>query len=177
MPALKEIFDSNYGPLCNYANSIIKDFPSSEDIVQSIFIELWENKKIVELDNPISYLLRCVKYKCIDYKRKQKKELFVPTNELPEIGAQNQVLEFSEENIAEMFAFLTSQLTPKTRQVFLMRREQGLSYKEIADELNVSTKTVENQLSAARKKLKELLQKQQILPASLLIFENIFNSL
>jgi RNA polymerase sigma-70 factor (ECF subfamily) len=79
-------------------------------------------------------------------------------------------------DIEAIFAFLASQLPPKTRQVFLMSRLQGMTYSEIAQELEISVKTVENQMGNALKKMRDLLSKYQYLPSIFHLFYNFFQS-
>ena len=66
-----DLFERLYSPLCNYAFAILKDHDEAEDIVQTIFVDYWnkENKEDIEvkIDN---YLIRAVKFKCIDLQRK-----------------------------------------------------------------------------------------------------------
>lgn len=164
MKELKQIFDNHYSPLCNYANALIHDYVQSEDIVQTIFIQLWENEKLLQLKDPAPYLIKCVQYKCIDHVRQKKAVVELDDHIFPDIGGEHE-LEFQEDDIEAIFAFLTSQLPPRTRQVFLMSRQQGMTYSEIAEELDVSLKTVENQMGNALKKLRDLLTKYQYLPA------------
>ena len=153
---LKNIFDRFYSPLCNYANAFLSDKHASEDIVQSIFIQLWEKDKIQGLDNPEPYLLRCVKYKCIDYRRGATQKYEKRFDELPEpIAPVSSDLE--EEDILPLLHLFAAQLPPKMQKVFLLSRTKGLSYKEIAEHENISIKTVENQMGSALKKLKQLL--------------------
>lgn len=167
---LKEIFETNYSPLCNYASAILKDKHLAKDIVQSVFLQLWENEKIVHIKKPAPYLLKCVRYKCIDYLKRpnRKKEIF--TDSLPD----NQIVSESilkEEDILPMLHYFADKLPTKMQQVFLMSRQQGMTYKEIAQDLNISVKTVENQMGSALKKLRILLQEHQYLPVLLFIFQ------
>lgn len=154
---LENLFHKNYDLLCNYAAALLKDEHTAEDVVQSIFIQLWEKEKLLTLENPAPYLLRCVKYKCLDYLKsnQRKKEVFL--KELPDIGKEDN-LTFSEADVEPLLYYFAAQLPPKMRRVFLMSRQQGMSYKEIAEELNVSIKTVENQMGAALKKMRTLLK-------------------
>lgn len=155
--SLENIFHANYSLLCNYATAIIKDDHMAEDLVQSVFIQLWENQKILSLENPAPYLLRCVKYKSIDYLRNRKRKLEVFSKELPEMGIQENT-QISEEDIEPLLYYFAAKLPPKTRKVFLMSRQERMSYKEIAEELGVSVKTVENQMGTALKKMRTLLK-------------------
>ncbi len=69
----------------------------------------------------------------------------------------NENLEITEADIEPLFYYYATKLPPKTREVFLMSRIGQMSYKEIAEELNISQKTVENQMGSALKKLKRIL--------------------
>lgn len=158
---LKEIYIKNYAALCNYATSIIRDKHAAEDLVQIVFIQLWENKKFIELENPDAYLIKCVRYKCIDFTRSNKKRKEVSVDHLPELSVEQQTLE--DQDITPLLHFFVSKLPAKTQRVFIMSRQQGKSYKEIAQELDISIKTVENQMGSALRKLKYLLKKHQYL--------------
>ncbi len=165
---LKEIFEAHYSPLCNYANNMIKDKHIAKDIVQSVFVKLWENEKIEELTNPAAYLLKCVRYKCIDYLKRPARKREILSDKLPDIRKE-ETPSIKEADILPMLHFFADQLPTKMRQVFLMSRQQGMTYKEIAEELNISTKTVENQMGTALKKLRILLQKHHYLPVLVLL--------
>jgi len=167
---LKELFNRLYLPLCNYATVFLKDRQAAEDVVQNVFIQLWENDALNQLENPDPYLLRAVKYKCIDYIRSQKTKKEVLMNDLPEIGKEEDH-SLKEEDILPLISYFTAKLPPKMQQVFRMSREQGLSYKEIAAVLNISIKTVENQMSTALKKLRVLLKEHNFLPLLLLFLQ------
>ena len=169
MNSLKNLFDNNYKALCNYAAVIIKDKHQAEDIVQNVFIQLWENDKIYKLQNPEPYLLKCVRFKCIDYLRGKKRKKEIPLETLPEIGfEQNHSLK--EEEIAPLLSYFIAKLPPKMRQVFLMSRQQEMSYKDIASKLDISIKTVENQMGSALKKMRFFLREHNYLPALLIFF-------
>jgi len=148
----EEIFQQFYSPLCNYATKIINDDTTSEDIVQHLFIQLWENKKLESADNPERYLLRATKFKCIDYLRSKKNTNETLPDELPDLI-----------QVEPLLHYYASKLPPKTREVFLLSRNSGLTYKEIAEEMNISVKTVENQMGRALRKMRELLKEQEYL--------------
>ena len=160
---LKIIFDSNYNSLCNYASAFVSDRPTAEDIVQNVFIQLWENEKIYQLEDPQPFLKRCVKYKCIDFARSNKSRKEIPSDILPELMKMEQAT-LKAEDVQATLQMFASQLPPKMQKVFLMSRVQGMTYAEIADELNVSKKTVENQMGVSLKKMRKLLRKHGYLP-------------
>lgn len=163
----ESIFHQYYSPLCNYATKIVGDEHISKDLVQSLFIQLWEKDKLATVNNLEYFLLRSIKFKCIDYLRARKKHQEIPIEDLPDSPILNDE-NLSEEDVEPLLHFFAAKLPPKTRRVFLLSRQEGLSYKEIAQELNVSVKTVDNQMGAALKKMRILLKAQQFF--SLLLF-------
>ncbi len=163
----EKIFHQYYSPLCNYASKIVDDIPMSEDIVQNLFIQLWENNKLSEAKNIENFLLRATKFKCIDYLRTKKVKNEIVVDRFFD-NRETSVSSFTEDDIEPMFHYFAAKLPEKTRKVFLLSRKSGLTYKEIAEELNISVKTVENQMGRALRKMKELLKDQKLI--SLLLF-------
>jgi len=154
---IEKLFHRFYSPLCNYASKIVGNRHDAEDIVQHLFIQLLQKNNLGTIINIESYLLRCVKFKCIDYLR--TRQLSSDIEGLSE-EASIENDDISEADIEPLFHYYAAKLPPKTREVFLMSRVGQMTYKEIADELNVSQKTVENQMGNALKKLKSILNKE-----------------
>ncbi len=154
---LEDIFKQFYSPLCNYAFRFVNDDFVAEEIVQSLFIQLFEKLNWNEIQHIEAYLLRCVRFKCVDYFRKENRNKTDDLRELQNLAVADHQ-EIKEEDIEPLFHYYAAKLPPKTREVFLLSRQGGLTYKEIAEELNISVKTVEAQMSRAIKKMKELLK-------------------
>ena len=162
----EDIFRQYYSPLCNYASKIVHDDVIAEDIVQVLFIQLWENKKLENVEKIERFLLKAVKFKSIDYLRTKK----VTTEVLiEEIEDNRNIGELKEEEIEPLLHYYASKLPKKTREVFLLSRRSGLSYKEIAEEQGISVKTVENQMGKALKTMRKLLKEQDYLLLILLL--------
>jgi RNA polymerase sigma-70 factor (ECF subfamily) len=160
---IESIFHQYYSPLCNYATKVISSSTIAEDIVQDLFVQLWENKKKLDsIENTEYFLLRATKYKCIDYLRTKRINSEIPIEDLPEI-IYTENKKINEEDIEPLFYYYTSKLPPKTREIFLLSRKSGLTYKEIANDLNISVKTVENQMSRALRIMRELLKDNELL--------------
>jgi len=153
----ENIFHHYYSPLCNYAARIIHDHDHAEDIVQALFIQLFEKNNLNAIQNKEAYLLRSVRFKCIDFLRKK-----TTTTSLDDIeeDSTNQFYDISEDDIEPLFHYYAAKLPPKTREVFLLSRVSKLTYKEIAEELNLSQKTVGNQMGSALKKLRVILKEE-----------------
>lgn len=156
----KQLFDENYAHLCNYASSLIRDKYTAEDLVQTVFVQLWQKGKWEQLEHPEPYLLNCVKFKCIDFLRSKKNKKEVLLTELPEAETYQEQAP-SDEEIKALLNYFASKLPPKMQEVFLMSRIRGMSYKEIALALDISEKTVENHMGAALKRLRLILKKHK----------------
>lgn len=151
------IFKQHYQRLCSYAYTYLKDVDSSEDIVQEVFIKIWEKEKLqMEADNLKFYLFTAVRNNCLTKIQKNKKNYF---QELEDKDIPDEIkIEIEEENKNFDPKILISkamdQLPPKCREVFMMSRISGLTYRQIADSLGISIKTVENQMGKAIKVMK-----------------------
>ena len=154
----EQIFRRYYAPLCSYADSFVGAEDVAEDIVQLLFIHLWETGKYREIKEPERFLLKAVKFRCIDYLRGNR----VRNEPLSEnlFDTRIEPLEIREEDIEPLFQYLAAKLPKKTKQVFLLSRQSGLTYKEIAEELSISVKTVENQMGRALRILRDLLRNE-----------------
>jgi RNA polymerase sigma-70 factor (ECF subfamily) len=149
--------------LCNYAAKIIKEDGVVEDIVQNVFISIWESGKFDKIENYEGFLLRAVKYKCIDYLRLKKITSDIPLETISELTPPKTSSDIAEEDIEPLLHFFASKLPPKTREVFLLSRKSGMTYKEISVELDISVKTVENQMGRALRILRKVLKDYDIL--------------
>jgi len=138
---------------------MVHDEHAAEDIVQTLFIQLYEKNNMNTVDNIEGYLLRSVRFRCIDHIRKDKKSVFLSINKLTAESA-NHSHDITEEEIEPLFYYYAAKLPPRIREVFLLSRVSKLSYKEIAEELNISQKTVENQMGSALKKLRKIVQEE-----------------
>ncbi len=150
-----------YNPLCNFAFKYLGDEEASEDVVQEVFVHLWEKRKKLEINSSLkSYLFSSVKNKSIEKLRRLKVEkkylqssdvpLFTETNVDFEDEMQKAIL---KDNIYQS----VDKLPKKCKIIFKMAKFDGLTYKEIADELNLSEKTIESQMRRAFIMLREML--------------------
>ena len=160
---LEDLFHQYYSPLCNYAARIIGNTDDAEDLVQSLFVGFYQNNRLLSVELTEAYLLKSVKYRCIDFLRKQKQSTPLDQTPSPLILPN----EISEAEIEPLFYYYAAKLPPKTREVFLLSRVSKLTYNEIAEQLNISPKTVDNQMNSALKKLKIILKKEHYFLLSL----------
>ena len=148
MSDLDKLFKTYYNPLCNYANRIIQDSEASKDIVQNLFVQLWEKNQLPSIVQSERFLLRCTKFKCIDYLRTKNRKKESPID-LTQTSITIESSDLKEEDLEPLFYFFVAKLPPKTRELFLLSRKSGLSYKEMAVEKDISIKTVEAHMTKA----------------------------
>lgn len=154
--AFTEIYNRYWKKMFAVACQKINDSEEAREIVQQIFISLWERKEKLEITSTLaSYLSVSVKYRIINalnmqYVRKNYIDNLPAWSELDD--STQEWLDFEE--VKERLAVLVSDLPEKCRLVFVMSREQGLSQKKIANALGISEKTVEAHLGKAIKSLK-----------------------
>lgn len=148
------VFNYYYSGLVVYADQIIKNMAVSEDIVQSVFMKLWETREVIEIRSFRSYFIQCVKNRCIDHIRNQQVKQRID-NRIPE--TINLVMEedlWTKNELSELLENSIESLPPRCREIFKMSRYENLKIAEIADQLNISKRTVETQISNALKVLR-----------------------
>ena len=160
-----QAFIQHYESLCQYAYALVKEPQASEDIVQEIFVRIWEKKKDL-IGNPDLkfYLFTAVRNNCITYTQKNKKSpvtsltgqeiAIAPANPLPEKKAEKSFEELLEEGL--------DRLPPRCREVFELSRISKLTYQQIADTLGISVKTVEDQMGKALSVLRMYVKEKQV---------------
>ena len=144
-------FQTYYRPLCLYATHYLHDVDEAEDIVQDCFVRLMQRKLLPQ--NVKSFLYTSVRNACIDFLRRQSPIVAdVSPSDLSGIISDEQAQESSFRE-AELWTAI-EQLPDKCREIFLMSKRDGMTYREIAEELSLSEKTVEHQISKALKALR-----------------------
>lgn len=157
--AFKALFDSYYPRLYRLAYHYLKSDVACEEVVSDVFIKLWNNRtKLVAIETLEFYLFRAVKNQALSYLKKEMKAVYSLYANSPSESSRIDYLEPDQMLIArELNTYLQKaieELPERCRTIFRMVREDELTYKEVAQLLDVSPKTVENQMSIALKKLK-----------------------
>lgn len=151
----KSFFNKNYEALVIYANGYLFDKPASEDLVQDVFIYIWENAKDIDIHSSLkAYVTTMVRNKCLNYLKKLK------------ITDNYSVLEFninlitahvfdeaSKEDkkiVYHQILKIVDTLPEKMQQAVRLKFLQNLKYKEIAQEMDVSVNTVKTHLKRAK---------------------------
>ncbi|HWB95019.1 MAG TPA: RNA polymerase sigma-70 factor [Puia sp.] len=155
--AYKELFTSLYSSLLHFAKSIVKSKEAAEEIVSDVFIKIWERRRELEkIENLKVYLYVATRNTALNYLSHNKRSV---TNPLDEFHTEFTSIYFDPEQLmitADMLALIRrsiDQLPPKCKIIFKLVKEDGLKYREVAEILNISVKTVENQLAIALQKI------------------------
>jgi len=167
-------FKTYYQSLCNYAFSFIQDRDEAEEIVQSAFLSVWEKRETLDIRTSLkSYLYTMVRNTSLNVIKHEKiKQKYVgealAVEDRSYEGVSQKILSSElEDKIQQAMASLPEQC----RLVFKMSRFEELKYSEIADQLQISVKTVENQMGKALKIMRE--QLKDYLPALILFLTSI----
>ncbi len=157
--AFDEIFRQWYEPVVRSANRVLRDQGVAEELAQDVFLELWRRRETLAEDSSIAgYLMQAVRNRALNHLRhlavQRKSVVYVEALSEPAEHADAQA-QASELQSALVQAI--AELPPRTREVFVMSRERGLRYSEIADQLGVTVKAVEANMSRALRMLRDRL--------------------
>ncbi|MCW3786811.1 RNA polymerase sigma-70 factor [Plebeiibacterium sediminum] len=155
--AFKLLFDTYYIPLVLFANKMIQNEHSSEDIVQETLISFWQKKRFTDVKTDLDYyLFRSVKNKTLDYlkSKDRRQEVLMSTHE-----DYSKTELFKTEDVDEYVKlYKTIELLPQERRkIFKLVHLEGYKYKEVAEELGISVNTVQTQLRRSLQFLREQL--------------------
>lgn len=164
-----EIYAVYFPRMLRFARAYITDKEDAENVVQDIFIYLWENRSLLEgLHSLQAFLFTLVKRRSIDFLRKKlsasHKEGRLDEVEDHEYQYKLYSLEafdetrFSDEDIERLLHEAVEHLPEKCRRIFIESKLNGKKYQEIADEMGLSVQTVKNQVMIAVRKLREELK-------------------
>jgi RNA polymerase sigma-70 factor (family 1) len=157
--AFNTFYDAFYNPLVKFAYSITHRSHVAEDIVSELFLRFLKNKTtFIGILNVESYLFQSVKNDAIKYlQRNRLKTGQDVVTELHDDENPLQIMIFYE--LDEILNKAVNDFPEKRRQIFIMVKNDGLKYKEVAEKLNISIKTVENQMSHALASLRNIVRK------------------
>lgn len=174
--AFEMLFRTYYQPLCNYAFTFVQDHDEAEEIVQSTFLQVWEKRDVLEIRTGVKpYLYAMVRNACLNVIKHEKVKQ-------QHIAVEMAMGERSVESVSR--SVMASELEAKIyramealpeqcRLVFKLSRFEELKYSEIAEQLNISIKTVENHMGKALKIMRE--QLKDYLPLLLILMKGLLD--
>lgn len=157
--AFDQIFRTWYARLVGYGETILRDRAEAEEVVQDVMLGLWRARHtLASGSSPQAYLFRATRNRALNQIRhrkvqQRKAHLLQGEGSVPAQGEAG----LAEREIRQALESALNELPPRCREVFELSRNQGLSYHEIAQTLEISVKTVEAQMSKALRILRERL--------------------
>lgn len=148
-----------YDRLVSFSNYYVHSVEVAEEVVSEVFVKIWNSRTSLQnVKNIEAYLFTAVKNQSLNYRDKVEiSSVYVSVEKLPELTDMidvfdpEQALEFQE--LQHNINIAIDTLSPQCKAIFKLIREDGLRYKEVADILNISWRTVETQFMRALKKL------------------------
>lgn len=155
--AYKELFFIFHKPLLQFANSFVRSYEIAEEVVSDVFMKVWEKRQDQEeIENLRVYLYVCTKNAALKSLLKHQKQVAITIDELHvelESPYKNpEQLLITAEMLSRVQEAINS-LPPRCKIVFKLIKEDGLKYKEVAEILQISIKTIDNQLAIALRKI------------------------
>ncbi|MEQ8415508.1 MULTISPECIES: RNA polymerase sigma-70 factor [unclassified Imperialibacter] len=157
LSSLEVLFKQHYTELCRYALKLTRNNEVAEEVVQEVFVNFWERREEINISYSVkAYLVASVRNRSINYLKLQlpkelKKEDVDNLSEKADLSDPTQI-EYNE--LYSIVQKAIDLLPDRCKVIFVLSREEGLTYQEIAEKLELSVKTVENQMSIALKKLR-----------------------
>jgi RNA polymerase sigma-70 factor (ECF subfamily) len=161
LAAYRFLFDQHFSDLCNFLLIYLHSRELSEEIALEIFTHIWEKRETLLIKSTFkSFLFSSAKNKAISLYRKEQKKIFTsidPGQSVfgEDLGSQD-IMENNE--LRELINTAIDKLPEKSKQIYLLAWEENFSHKEIAEQLGITPKTVENHVGIALRKLRESLK-------------------
>jgi RNA polymerase sigma-70 factor (family 1) len=170
--AYEKLFRQNYVLLVRFAKDIVKDKDTAEDLVQEVFVKIWERRESIEIKTSVkAYLYMAVKNHCFTRLKAEQRHAYMDESLADDLRFSDNDTD-KDTNTIDLHQHISNaldKLPPRCALIFKMSRFEYKTYQEIADVLELSVKTVENQMSKAlqlmRTSLSVYLRLVAILPA------------
>jgi RNA polymerase sigma-70 factor, ECF subfamily len=172
--AFEQVFKTHFKSMCFNARLLGLSHEESKEVAQQTFYKLWEIRETLKPQGPLeNYLYKSLQNNCFDFLRSRKRRF----NHLSDKFSEGYFSDIHDDYIHEKIEYndierkfrqALEQFPTQMKEVFVMSRIEGLKYKEIADKMGISVKTVETQVSRALSRLREELK--DYLPFLLFMF-------
>lgn len=158
MEDVQALFDKYYVPLCHYAQKFVHDYWLAEDVVQEVFIKIWEDKgRIGTIRSAKSWLYIAVKNKCLDRLRSENTRLGHTKTFLEGKDDFIDSIAIEYEEFSHHLSECIGSLPPRCKDVFTHSRFQDMKQEGIALQMGISLKTVKAHMGKALKLIRECL--------------------
>ncbi|MBC7922682.1 MAG: RNA polymerase sigma-70 factor [Ferruginibacter sp.] len=158
---IEALFKAHYAALCRTAFRVVGDRDAAEDLVQDVFVKIWNGRQTLHITTSLkAYLHRSAVNASLNYLEKHKRQVNLEpealSNLAPAVDSLEEALSLKE--VEARVEEAIQALPPACRTIFVLSRYEAMSYQEIADALELSVKTVENQMGKALKTMRHYLK-------------------
>lgn len=156
--AFENLFYRYYSKLCVFSNSYVKSLDIARDVVQDVFIKIWDNRENFHINQSLkAYLYQAVRNQSLNLLQQKKQKLKLKERLLKqqELSKTEEVCDLNTEELTQKIWKLVEKLPERRRTIFILYRKHGLSYLEIGEVLGIARKTVENQMGKSLQFLRE----------------------
>jgi len=160
--SFEKLFHRYYHRLHGYATTLVRSAEIAEEVVQDVFYNVWKNRESLRITRSWqSYLYRSVYNNSMMHLRKTRREYTMEEGMFPEVegGSMDPSQEMQYAEVSDLVTKTINDLPARTREIFMLNRQEGLKYKEIAERLSISVKTVEANMGKALRALRNSLEK------------------
>ena len=163
--AFESLFHKYKDKLYSFLIQLGNSQAAAEDVLQDVFLKIWTRRaELGVIDNFNAYLFRMAANQAINLMRRQSREIkIIDELQLFRLDENGTAQAMSEKEVQETLAKALATLPAQQRKVFMLSREYGLKYEEIAAEMGISAATVRNHMIQALKKLRTYLESSQII--------------
>jgi RNA polymerase sigma-70 factor (ECF subfamily) len=156
---MEALFRAFYRPLGNVVFRVVQDRDVAEDLVQDVLLNVWKNRETLAITTTYqAYLYRAAMNAALRHTARSKRQVAWDDANLPDPGRNTTDEHVHGQEAEAAVAAALDTLPPQCRAVFLLSRQEGMSYQQIADALEVAPKTVENQMGKALRLMRKGLQ-------------------
>jgi len=156
--SLRQLFNQHFTPLCRFLAYYTSDRMTIEDVVQDVFVNMWEKREELQIESLTAYLYSSARNRMLNYIKEEKRQ-----NVLFEQWVQDEIEMkrgeecFNIDEFSQRVELAIDSLPDKCKQIFNLSKKRKLTYKQIAGHFNISLKTVESQMGIALRKIREQL--------------------
>lgn len=157
--AFEKLFHQYYSRLCVFSNGYVKSLDLARDVVQEVFIKIWDNKENFHVTHSLkAYLYQSVRNQSLNVLQQKKQNLKLRKNLLKQQHTEYQDQPgLNTEELTQKIWRMVDELPERRRTIFVLYRKHGLSYSEIGEVMGIARKTVENQMGKSLRFIREKL--------------------
>jgi len=160
MKAFDQLYERYCKNLLGFSFSITKSREEAENIVQDVFLNLWQNREKIEKGTSVKYYIFTIAHNSTisAIRKKRKDERFLEQlRNIQDFSSSPEELEAEYNDLDNELKKIIAELPDRQREIFLLHKVDGLKYQEIAEKLDISVNTIETHMSRALKAIRSKL--------------------